>query len=424
MSRMRTTIISVSLVLLLTARATAQEGNRIRLGLPEVLPAAERAPAFVPVLAHPRELAPTVVRGQAPEMPPPAPPPGAAPVTPPPPVPPPGAAALPPPPVGGGSEEPYNCGQVTKNLGTGGFFSRCWDKCKQWGNDLGGAFKAGPDRALFQSDHKYDFFVSPVSNPFYFEDPRALTEVRPVFIWEQTPRSVPIYNGGDNVFAGLQARVAFTDWLSLVVNKLGWTWSEPHLGTVVDGSEFAPHVGFSEVWLGPKITFWRGEKALAAAGLTFAIPAGSSKVFQNTGSLSLAPYVSYGLNFWPSSYGSFNFLTTAAYSIGFDDRRTDYFVGSFHLDYGILNRFYPLVELNWYQYTMTGGTRTLSFEGADLFNFGSKDVSGNGELSVAIGARIKLSDHIQTGFTTEWGLINKDRSLNEFRVTADMIFRY
>ena len=35
---------------------------------------------------------------------------------------------------------------------------------------------------LLPSDHCFDSFISPVSNPFFFEDPRSLTEARGIFI--------------------------------------------------------------------------------------------------------------------------------------------------------------------------------------------------------------------------------------------------
>ncbi len=36
-----------------------------------------------------------------------------------------------------------------------------------------GAFQSSPKRQMFQSDHCFDVFSSPVTNPFYFIDPRA-----------------------------------------------------------------------------------------------------------------------------------------------------------------------------------------------------------------------------------------------------------
>ena len=69
--------------------------------------------------------------------------------------------------------EQYNCGVVTKSPGTDDSF---WDKCK---GVVTGVPSLVGGRTLFQSDHAFDGFISPVTNPFYFEDPRSLTELRP-----------------------------------------------------------------------------------------------------------------------------------------------------------------------------------------------------------------------------------------------------
>ena len=70
--------------------------------------------------------------------------------------------------------------------------------------------------------------------------------------------------GTSVTFFGTQARVAFTDRWSLVINKLGGISVTPG-----DGSPFKSQTGFAEVWLGPKFTFYRGEEngAVAAGGL-------------------------------------------------------------------------------------------------------------------------------------------------------------
>jgi hypothetical protein len=207
------------------------------------------------------------------------------------------------------------------------------------------------------------------------------------------------------------------------MNKLGFIWEEPH--NAVDG--FAPHVGFSEVWLGPKYTFLRNENTntLGAVGLTFQIPAGPRKVFQNTGDLSLVPYLSLGQNFWRTSYGSVNALGTLGYSLATDNKRSEYFFLSAHLDYDVANlhKFYPLIELNWTQFTVSGTTTNLGFEGRDLINFGSANIAGNTNLTLATGFRYKFSEAIQMGLGTEWPIVGR-RDLMDFRLTADLIFRY
>lgn len=319
---------------------------------------------------------------------------------------------VPPPPSGEG----FNCGVVPAPLPPpdGGFPSS--------GNELFGCEAlgtfTGPERHLFQSDHAFDGFISPVSNPFLFEDPRALTEVRPIFIYQQAPEHNWLYRGGDIEYFGVQARLAVTDRLSFVVNKFGWIWDEPNAPNPI----LQPHDGLAEIWLGPKYTFIRSESTgtVAAGGLTFQIPAGPAKVAQNTGTLSMVPYVSVAQNFAQN----FNFLSTLGYSFATDDQRSDYLFWSFHLDYDIggLHRFYPLIELNWFHYTSAGNARNLGFEGQDLFNFGSMGVSGQDSLTIAIGGRVKINDFTQVGLAFQFPLTNA--ALVGWGTTVDLIFRY
>ena len=63
---------------------------------------------------------------------------------------------------------------------------------------------ARPLRKPFQSDHNFDHFISPVSDPFYFEDPRALTELRPIFMFQSIPHNNPVFHGGNIEFFGTQ----------------------------------------------------------------------------------------------------------------------------------------------------------------------------------------------------------------------------
>jgi hypothetical protein len=330
-------------------------------------------------------------------------------------------------------EERYNSGVVVDNnqlgggnpLGGGNAYSggnNFWGSCQEFLKNCEDSLTAG-NRALFRSDHCFDGFISPVSNPFFFEDPRSLTEIRPIFMYQAAPSKNYIFRGGDIEWFGTQARLALTDRLSLVVSELGGIWLEPH--NHING--FEPHSGFSELHLGPKYTFIRSEdtRTLLAAGLTFAIPAGPSKVFQDTGNLSLVPYISFGQNFLRSSFGSFNFLNTTGYSLGVDNKRTDYLFSSFHLDYDILNahRIYPLIELNWFHFTEAGNARPLGFEGRDLVNFGSTGVSGADNVSLAFGARYKFSEWAQTGIAAEFPL-NGRHDLMDFRLTIDFILRY
>ena len=139
----------------------------------------------------------------------------------------------------GPTGEPYNAGVVVENPpplpppppNNGGLFDGCMGALTPTGN-----------RAWFQSDHCFDNFISPLSNPFRFEDPRSLTEVRPILMIQTAPGSNYVYKGGDLGFFGTQVRVALTERLSLVVNEFGEVWSEPHLNQ----GPYKAHAGFAE----------------------------------------------------------------------------------------------------------------------------------------------------------------------------------
>lgn len=356
-----------------------------------------------------------IIRAQGGEMSPLVP-------TPPPPPPPPGGVS----PFPGGippGEDAYNCGAVnTKEGHVGGFFHRLWDGTKRCVGDVTGSIGGASTRTLFLSDHDFDVFVSPVTNPFYFEDPRSLTELRPTFMWQRTPKKNSVFAGGDNFFLNLRGSLALTDRISIVAHRLGAVWTEvqnPQL-------DFANHFGYSEVHIGPKFTIIRNNtsKTLAAVGLVFELPIGAKDVQQDTGNLGLRPYFSFAQNFLPSTYGSFNFMNTTGYSFGTDAARSDFVFSSFHLDFEIAKRLYPFVEANFLRYTSNGNVRNLNFDGGNVFNFGSMGVASQNELTVALGTRFKFSESIQVGFAGEAGVIGGDRMLDRFRVTFDIIFRY
>jgi hypothetical protein len=320
-------------------------------------------------------------------------------------VPPPGIPAIPADPVYGG--------QPT-GPAAGGFWSKT--------GELFGFGCPCPGRAFLQSDHCFDEFASPVTNPFQFEDPRALTEVRPIFMYQTVQRNNPSFSRESIQDYNLQVRVALTDRLSIVMQEFGVV----HIGAD-RSSAFGDETGFSEVQIGPKFTFYRCEQTgtVAAAGLTFDIPAGPHKVFQDTGMLTLRPYLSFAQNFGHTSYGSFNFMSTFGYNFGTDNRRSDNFFSSYHLDFNVANanKIYPFLELTWRHYTENGGAEPFHFEGGDLFNFGSEHVAGKDFLSLAPGVRYKFTEWAQIGTAVEFPVI-RNHDIENFRWTIDLIFRY
>ena len=295
------------------------------------------------------------------------------------------------------------------------FFNKCQ-------NLLGGNGSSG--RGWFQSDHCFDNFASPVTNPFLFEDPRSLTEFRPIFMVQGTPLSNITFHGGDIEYAGIQGRVALNERWSIVLSEIGVVWMEPH--RTFDG--FNSHDGVSELRIGPKYTFFRCESSgtVAAAGLNFDIASGDSKVFQDTGTLSLEPYISVAQNFGRTSFGSFNVMNTTGYSVATDNERTDFLFTSLHLDFDVANthKIYPFIEMNDFYITAAGkALPNLDFEGRDLFNFGGGGTSGDNTFTMAVGTRYKFNEHLQAGAAYEFP-IGGHRDLIDYRLTFDIILRY
>lgn len=318
---------------------------------------------------------------------------------------------VPPPPV-----SPFSAGDIaapgviTDQSVAPNFWDRCVDMVTF--GDKGSTH----GRHAFGSDSCFPGMISPVTMPFYFEDPRSLTEVRPIFSYQSVPGD---QGGGNIIFFGTQARLSITDRLSVVLNELGF------LSGDIAG---AGATGFAEVKLGPKYTFLRNTDTgtVGAVGLTFEIPAGGANVFQNTGTLSIDPYLSIGQTLGlGSGWGSVNLLGTTGYSFSVDDKRAEFYYLNFHVDYNIagLNTIYPLFEMNWIHYGNTPNSRPLDFEGAYLINLGSSLRPTSDWLSVAPGLRYRFSENVFAGFAAEFPLL-KEKGLADYRLIFDVIFRF
>jgi hypothetical protein len=135
-----------------------------------------------------------------------------------------------------------------------------WDKCKGFFT-LGGDKASATGHCAFQSDCCFPALASPVTNPFLFEDPRALTEVRPIWFHQGLPGS-SIPGGGYSGFFGTQARLAITEHWSFVLNELGFTYLHPDSPP----PGFSDSTGFAQISLGPKWTFYRCPDTGTVAG--------------------------------------------------------------------------------------------------------------------------------------------------------------
>jgi hypothetical protein len=273
---------------------------------------------------------------------------------------------------------------------------------------------SGDNSKLFgiiaRSDHGFDNFISPMSNPIYFEDPRTLTEARLIFV----NNSLPTALGGGNVqVAALQARVALTENLSIIATKDGFLWSEnPLLSN-----------GFLDVNAGLKYNLYKDycNQSLVSTGFTFGVPVGSHQTLQGKGNGEFNMFLSGGQQFgdyWHllSTLGARIPANNNAYS------ESMYF--SNHLDRKLGNTgFYLFTEANWYHWLSNGNQFPAPVEGLDMFNLGSTSVVGHDIVTGAYGVKYKPSGNMEIGLAYEIPYTDR-RDIIQNRITADLIVRF
>ena len=84
-------------------------------------------------------------------------------------------------------------------------------------------------RRPFESDHEFDGFVQPFSNPIQFKDPRAMTEARGLFIAAWSDPNMPLGDTSAQIYA-LQLRAALTERLEVFAAKDGIVRLSPASG--------------------------------------------------------------------------------------------------------------------------------------------------------------------------------------------------
>lgn len=268
-------------------------------------------------------------------------------------------------------------------------------------------------RWVRESDHEFDCFISPITIPVFFEDPRTLTEARVIFLHQTMPTRAPL-NGGEFQYLGAQARVALSERLSAVMTKGGFFF----------GGDPAPvDDGWSDVALGLKYNLFRDPDAqqLVSVGLNYELPVGSPAALQGNGGGEYYLYMTGGAAVFDYSH----LLSTLGWRMpGSPDAESQLLQWSNHWDTRIWSGgLYVLAEANWYHYLNSGNNAPLDVEGLDLFNLGSTDVAGHDIVTGAAGLKLKRSPHRELGVAYELPLTDRRDFLTD-RVTVDMILRF
>jgi hypothetical protein len=261
------------------------------------------------------------------------------------------------------------------------------------------------------TDLCFSDFISPMTNPVFFEDPRNLTEARLIYVHHSLPDTLG--NGDLNIVA-LQLRAKITERLSVIANKDGYIFA----------SGDAPlDDGWADVGAGVKYLLFADPETqqLVSTGVTFEIPGGSTRALQGNGDGEFNLFLTGGTQLGDS----FHWVSCAGLRLPSDTKdESQVFYWSNHWDKMLRwNGWYAFTELNWYHYLSGGDGGVPGIGGMDFFNFGSTGVAGDDVLTWAFGLKYKPTTLSELGIAYEIP-VTDNRDVLENRLTFDAIIRY
>jgi hypothetical protein len=240
-------------------------------------------------------------------------------------------------------------------------------------------------RGLLTGNHNFDNFIGFMSNPVMNIDPRAVTELWPVFDsdWVSRPGKVLSASGNSQLY-GAGVYVALSERLSIGLCQGGYAVAD--FNRVRQG--WLNLGGFGQYTLIQNVP----RQFLLTSGLRWAAPTGEAEVFQGHGPAQLAPYLTMGKGF-----GNWHLLATAGYQFPLrnGDRETELYYFNGHLDRQCFGWLYPLVEVNWIQHATSVDINRPFLN--NFFNTGTFDASGN-IVSMAAGFNaVLVPSHVELG---------------------------
>lgn len=278
----------------------------------------------------------------------------------------------------------------------------------------------------------FDSAIRPITSPVYFDSPLPLSNVHPIFMYQELPSTISttagnLPLGGDFQLYALQAELALTETISLVAAKDGYIVFHPD-NTLINKSGWANLAG------GAKWAFYYDpeDQLVLTLRAIFEFPTGTSGVFQGGNYMAATPSLAV-MKLW----GDFQVIGQVGTIVSLNDAGSNEIFTNLHLSYNIEDVFYPLIEFNYFHVTDTGsgGPRfsqqaggavpsIVTFEGGDLINFGASNAGINDVVTLGLGFRVRAIESLDVGFAFEFPLNESRRNLMELRTTVDAVWRF
>jgi hypothetical protein len=326
---------------------------------------------------------------------------------------------------------------------------------------------------LLTGNHAFPSFIGFMSNPLQNIDPRAVTEIYPIFGAVWTKAAGPVPDASFQIY-GAGLTVAPTDRLAIGLNQGGYvdvqtSTQDAQLLSVVAAlgrakvlgllktdpatllamlkanglganalqrlqrlASFDPLGQFANVEAGGNRSGWLNlggfiqytliedvpDQFLLTGGLRLEVPCGSTEIFQGHGPVHMAPYLTMGKGF-----GNVHVLATTGYyfPVGPGNDNLQVFNVDLHIDRRTFGWLYPLVEFNW-DYATKGININLPAR-SGFFDLGNFEASGN-ILTMAVGANaVLVPEKLEVGAVYLTSLATQ-RDFNLNGLMVKIVYRY
>lgn len=253
--------------------------------------------------------------------------------------------------------------------------------------------------------------ISPITAPTTFEDPRNISEIRPIYIHHKIDDRFVTEGGDVNVYA-VQLRYAVSDRFSIIATKDGYVDFNPK--STVNNDE-----GFANLAGGFKYALFDCDNYITSLGLRYEAPTGEREVFQGLGDGVINPFISSGF-----VLGNWNFIGSSGLRVRVDEDDSSFFDANIHTSYKMGN-FYPVAEIGLVNVISEGNRLPIADEGQDFFNFGSSNSEGKSLVTGALGVRYRLTKNVDLGLAYQIPLNRGSGTrILEHRVTSDLIYKF
>ncbi len=304
--------------------------------------------------------------------------------------------------------------------------TNCCDSCAMCGhsglscNCLGRMKLLG---IIKPSERCFDDFISPMINFVFFEDPRTLTELRPIFVHHNLPNTLSggaVSAGGAVQLFAAQFRIALSDRLSLIAVKDGYIVDKVNdgvLDTLLDD-------GWADVSVGLKYNVLRNTctGTLGSVGFTYEIPVGSRRAQQGIADGEFHLFGTAGQRLWN---GNGHLLSSFGWRKPVDGQlQTESVHWSNHFDVRVTDQVYLVTEVAWWHWIDSAEAGLgINEAGHDLFNLSAANVDDNDLVTQNVGIKVKPRRNIEAGLAYEFPLTGFQDVIDD-RIQFDLILRY